>query len=326
MEYLVIIIPHVKGKSLIRSVLTSIKRFPPNVDHKVVVIDNECYDNSIQYAKKKFPWIKLIRITKNIGFGAVLNVGIRAYRAKYYLILSDDLIIFEKNWFQKLLKLAESSEKNGIISPFYIDISKAKYFRDRKLRAKNEFKPLYPLGLTAATLLIKREVFDKIGLFEELFFPSYFEDIDFSQRALKAGYRLLKDPNTVFLHYHGVTSPAMYHRFYAFYAFYKARLIYDLLNTKKRRFPTMILAQLKYLLHIFLGILQNNGLNLIPGLSFSTFMAYLRTFNILHFIIQKRKNRKIFFDYKKYRNEEKIPFIKYLVWLNPWVLNRKKNE
>lgn len=322
MVFLAIIIPHVRSKSLIRSILFSLQKYPPQVEHKIILINNECTDNSIHYAKKKFPMIKVITFNKNVGFGAALNQGIRSIKAKYYLILSNDLLIFEKDWFLKLEKIAQRSENIGIVSPYYIDVSIAHIFREINLKRKKNFKIIYPNTLTGAVLLIKRKLLEDIGLFEELFYPAYFEDIDFSLRARIAGYILAKDPNTVFLHYHGATTERMYDPFYYYYNFFKCRLIFDLLNQKKRQIPKVFFLEIKYLFRNFIhDVVKRQFGSLIPN-CFCIILAYLRVLNLLPLIIQKRKNRKIAFDYQSYRRQITIPFVKYLVWRNEKFRNK----
>lgn len=173
---------------------------------------------------------------KNIGFAKAANKGIIKSLEKgvdYILLLNDDAFI-DKDCMKKLIEALENNNKALLAGPtiFYAkDTEKVWHtggylnrFLTIKIPYKNKKVPkefLKKLSiqevdfLTGCVLLIKREAFDKIGLFDEnLFF--YAEDLDYSIRVKKAGYKLLWVPYVFAWHdidiIKGRTTPfVMYH-------------------------------------------------------------------------------------------------------------------
>lgn len=179
---------------------------------KILVIDNGSTDNSPNLIRQKFPNITLIENENNLGFCAGNNIGLRyALKANfdYIWILNNDTTV-EQKALVEIIKVAESDKSIGIVSPQinYYDKKKEIQFAgsyiDRKRltlnypRNKYHVNEVYQKGndvvLWGTALLIRTELIKKIGYLREDYF-AYWEDIDYSLRSLKAGYKniLCKD-------------------------------------------------------------------------------------------------------------------------------------
>lgn len=209
-----------------------------SVDVSVVVVDNGSSDGSIERLKAEFlgeARVRFIRTGRNLGFAGGVNVGIRfalANGARAVFLLNNDAIV-DKECLKQLVDAAFSDPSIGIAGPriFYWESSeriwqggghfcKAKtgvVVPEKNKRASEcQAQTRYVTFLTGCAVLIKREVFEKIGLFDEAYFL-YEEDVDFCLRASRSGFKLLYVPSASAWHKIGSvarerTSPsALYH-------------------------------------------------------------------------------------------------------------------
>lgn len=179
---------------------------------EVVLVDNGSIDESPEKLLANAPEIRLIRNATNLGFAGGCNVGMRdALRrgTDYLLLLNNDTIV-GPDFLSQLVRVAESDEKIGAVSPKILFFDRP----DRLNYAGGEHRPwrLFPkvFGLrqlddgrydklrevsflTGCAFLIKAEVVRKIGVLEEIYFHFY-EDIEWSLRVLKAGFKTFYVP------------------------------------------------------------------------------------------------------------------------------------
>lgn len=175
-----------------------------NLNHlsNIILINN----SSLAFGKKikkNFPKITLINTQKNLGYAAGLNIGIKLAlkdNPLFILILNND-VFAQKNFIKPLLDFAKKS-KADLISPKILDQDGNIWFNGGEID-KNRFTAGHTLGkldfLSGCCLLIKSEVFKKIGFFDERYFM-YYEDVDFCLRARKAGFKLAIDEKTIVYH------------------------------------------------------------------------------------------------------------------------------
>lgn len=172
---------------------------------EVLVVDNNSQDGSFELARQNYSRAHFIKNPENIGFAKGNNVGIRWALEKfadYVLVLNNDTVI-EKSTLSSLVQVAESKDSVGIVSPLILTVTNEIWFAGGqivwdKMKTIHLFTvasqvPYATEYLTGCAMLIKKDVFKKIGLFDERFFL-YYEDADFSLRTKNAGFELLVDP------------------------------------------------------------------------------------------------------------------------------------
>jgi GT2 family glycosyltransferase len=188
----------------------------PNIE--VVLVDNGSCDGSAERLASEFTEVRLITNERNLGFPAGNNVAIRDAMVRnpdYFLLLNNDTLV-ARDFLSKLVEVAESDEKIGIVNP------KILYFEpdDRIWFAGGFYKPWWSTGkvrgqnrrdlgkynetrevsfITGCACLIKAEVVRKIGLLDEVFFLG-FEDLDWTLRAMRAGFRAFYVGSSVIWH------------------------------------------------------------------------------------------------------------------------------
>lgn len=155
----------------------------------------------------------LVKNDKNEGFAEGNNIGIRYainnLNSDYILLLNNDTVV-DKNFLVEMLKVAENDDKIGVAGPkiYYYDEPNKIWFAGGKISWKccrglnignNEIdtwqyeKVTEVEYVSGCAFLIKKEVVEKIGLFEKIFFL-YFEEIDWTLRASKFDYKSVYVP------------------------------------------------------------------------------------------------------------------------------------
>jgi len=185
-------------------------------NYKIIVVDNGSKGNQADVIKYNFQNIELIENEENKGFVIANNQGIELAiknNADYILLLNNDTVV-ERNFLNILIDYGEKNKEAGILSP------KILYYNSDKIwsmggkisylsglsimigKGKDSQKYnriIEPNFITGCAMLIKREVINKIGLLDPLYF-AYYEDSDCCFRAKKAGYEIRIIPESVIWH------------------------------------------------------------------------------------------------------------------------------
>ena len=216
-----IIILTCNQKRMLEEALESVIKKTNYKNYKIFLVDNGSKDRHDLMVKKKFPKVEVIRNEKNLGYGKGNNVGIKRaseeYKPDYFVLLNDDIEMINKNWLNKMIGVAESDKKIGIVGSqsIYPDgnfQSSGGYLRKWEIAQSLEFKEGAILNvdhLDMVCVLIKKEVMDKLKGFDEIFSPFLLEDTDYCLRAKKAGYSIKLDTNVKVIHKKGKTIESM---------------------------------------------------------------------------------------------------------------------
>ena len=181
---------------------------------EVVVVDNASVDDSVAVAARR-PWVEVVANLTNRGFAAAVNQGAGLSKGRYVLILNPDAVIVSD-----CRDLVAACERTGIAAGCLInsDGSPQTGFSIRRLPTTatlifeclgiNRMWPGNPVNAryrctgqdfsrscfveqpAGAFLMIRRDIFDKLGGFDEQFWPVWYEDVDWCRRVSDAGYRI----------------------------------------------------------------------------------------------------------------------------------------
>ncbi len=186
----------------LKSVQESIK----SLDAEIIVVDNNSPDDSCKMVKELFPKVTLIENKENLGFSKGNNIGVAKAKGEYLCILNPDTVVAEDT-FLKLLTFADQQQNLGMIGCRLID-GKGHFLPESKRNVpvvsvafrKMMGKPSKYYAnhiseldngkidiLVGAFMLLKKEVYDEVGGFDEDYFM-YGEDIDLSYKILNAKY------------------------------------------------------------------------------------------------------------------------------------------
>lgn len=196
--------------------LHSLYRAINNTETEVIVVDNCSTDDSLKMLRQSYPEVKLIANSENLGFAKANNLAIAASESEYVLLLNPDTLVQEEAIRNMLAFMDAHPEagalgvkmidgqgrflpesKRGLPTPavsFYkISGLSALFPRSRRFGRYHlgwlDKDKIHPVEILAgACMLVRKEAIAKAGLLDEDFFM-YGEDIDWSYRILKAGYR-----------------------------------------------------------------------------------------------------------------------------------------
>ncbi|MEW5761125.1 MAG: glycosyltransferase family 2 protein [Candidatus Thermoplasmatota archaeon] len=203
-----IVIPNWNGKKDTIECINSLKKMEYK-NYKILVIDNCSSNGSVAYIKEKHPDVSLTELRENIGFGCGCNLGISHLineGIEYFLILNND-IIATPTFLTKLIN-AMDNDKVGIAMPIIYGYDdkvqhcggRINFFGKLMPYSYTEKKDLIETELIAgACCLIKKEVIEKIGMIDPIYF-AYCEDTDFGLRARKKGYKAVVVPDAKIWH------------------------------------------------------------------------------------------------------------------------------
>ncbi|VYT78770.1 glycosyltransferase [Clostridium tertium] len=189
--------------------------------NEIIVVDNNSSEESKKVLKENKNNYKLILNKENNGFAAGNNIGIKYAIDRldeYILLLNNDTII-EDDCIEKLVDCMESDSSIGIVSSriMYYDnpdkiwycggtIDWKKYIAihsNMGKKYKQEGSIIDTEFISGCCMLVRREVFEKVGLLPEEYFM-YYEDVDFCKMVLDANYKLKVCTDSVI--YHKVSS------------------------------------------------------------------------------------------------------------------------
>lgn len=167
-----------------------------NIDYRLIIIDNASADETKEYLEalnaKEGAKVLLIRNETNLGFIKAVNQGMRLSEAPYVCLVNNDTVM-AKAWLDEMIKVAQSSPKIGLVNPSSNTLGqkpdRKESVEDAAERLKREAVPYTEIGSAIGfCMLIKKEVIDRIGVFDEIYGMGNFEDTDYSRRAIKEGY------------------------------------------------------------------------------------------------------------------------------------------
>jgi len=185
-------------------------------NYEIIVVDNASKGDDVRLILEAFPEIKLVRCDENLGFSGGNNAGISAADGKYILLLNNDTEV-ESGFLEPLVEHMESCPGTGIVSPkiyYYDNVGMIQYAGSSGINPytgrgnfighnQMDADVFNEAGVTAyshgAAMLFSRELLNKIGPLDEQYF-AYYEELDFCERARKAGYEIHYVPQSTVFH------------------------------------------------------------------------------------------------------------------------------
>lgn len=220
-----VIIPNYNGAKFLEDCFKALKR-QTYEDMEVIFVDNASTDDSVEFAKKLYPGIRVIELSDNTGFACAVNRGIEAAQGEYVLLLNNDTIIFP-NFVKNQYKMIKNKPDVFSCSALMIQNKNRELVDDAGDElaalgwgfAPDRDKPVSGCGVPhevfsscAGAAIYRKSVFDEIGLFDENFF-AYLEDMDVGYRARLAGYRNLYNPYAKVYHIGSASSGSRHNAF-----------------------------------------------------------------------------------------------------------------
>ena len=199
--------------------LVSILEHTKDVPYEVIIADDVSTD-ATERLERYAQGLVIRRNKENQGFLRNCNQGAEAARGKYVMFLNNDTQVTE-GWLNSLVNLIESDDSIGMVGSKLV-------YPDGRLqeaggiiwsdgsgwnygRLDDPDKPEYNYVkdvdyISGAAILLSRELWQRIGGFDERFAPAYCEDSDLAFAVRAAGYRVVYQPLSKVIHFEGISN------------------------------------------------------------------------------------------------------------------------
>lgn len=212
---LVIIVTH-NSQGTIQECLTALEAARVKQPFDLVLIDNDSQDETLALARR-FSWVKIKPQSQNLGFAKANNLALKwglENNYNFFALINPDAFV-SKNFLRPLLAVFQKFPTAGIAQPMilqkknpslintagnslhFLGLSTLNHY-NQEFQPKNWQIQEIPVA-SGAAMIIKKEVFAKIGLFNDDFFL-YFEDTEFCWRARLAGFSVWLEPKSLVYH------------------------------------------------------------------------------------------------------------------------------
>jgi|SRR5581483_759295 len=289
-----IIIPNFNGLELLEKNLPLLlKKTEKNKGIHITVIDDCSTDSSVEFLKKNEPKIKVIRNEKNIGFAKSVNKAVSQSEGEIVILLNSD--VYPKNDFIEPLishfadpsvfavGCLDKSLENGK----EIDRGRGigKWERGFLVHAAGSLDKKDTLWVSGGSGAFRKSTWEKLGGFNTIYAPFYWEDIDLSYRALKSGYKTVFERQSVVVHEHEKGSiKTQYAKSFITSVAYRNQLLFVWLNVTD---SDILLSHILWLPYHCIAALIRFDFSFLAGL--------LKAVLLMPLVVSERlKNKKTF--------------------------------
>lgn len=228
-DYAAIVILNWNGLNHLQTFLPSVVEHTPADWAEIIVIDNCSTDESVAWIEKKFPSVKIIHNSGNLGFAGGYNEGLKQVKDGIWVLLNSDVEVTE-NWLVPLFNTLKD-EKVAAVQPKVLAWKEKEKFEHAGAAGGFMDKLGYPFcrgrifdavekdngqyndeaeifWASGACLVIRSSLFRKSGGFDESFF-AHMEEIDLCWRLKNRGYKIMVNPKSKVYHFGGGTLSAI---------------------------------------------------------------------------------------------------------------------
>lgn len=222
-----IIIVTWNGKEFLDKCLQSIFDNVSNCRFETIVVDNASIDGAPDLVKEKYPQVRLIRNSENLGFAKANNIGIKESTGEYVCLINSDVVVL-KNCLELMCQYMNEHPKIGVLGPkvLYPDNSLQLSCREfptlwknmchamalDKLLPNSDFFSGYEMVnwphdsvrevdyLSGCFMMVRQSAIEHVGLLDDDFF-FYAEDKDWCKRFWKTDWKVVYYPRAKAIHY-----------------------------------------------------------------------------------------------------------------------------
>ena len=222
-----------EGRELLRRCLSALAGDEPHeATRELIVVDQASTDGTAEWLRVEHPEARLVPLELNVGFGAGNNRGAAVAEGRWLLLLNSDCFV-DPGAIDELVRFGDATPQIGIVAP------RLRFTDGRLQRSCRRFPSPYRIAteylylrklapgsavlngfycgdfahdaprrvdwLTGACLLVRRELYERLGGFDESFFM-YSEEVDLCRRALDLGFETWFDPAAGATHVWGGTT------------------------------------------------------------------------------------------------------------------------
>jgi GT2 family glycosyltransferase len=199
---------------------------------EVIVVDNDSRDGSLAMVQREFPAVVAIQAGTNLGFAAANNLAFAVARGKYVVLLNSDAFL-PAGTLKRAFATMEASPATGLaggrlvgrdggwqpsarmfpsllndflsLSGLAARFPHSRFFGRADRTWADPTQPVDTDWVPGAFSIVRRDILERIGYFDESFFL-YYEEVDLCRRIHTAGYRISYWPELEVIHIGGESS------------------------------------------------------------------------------------------------------------------------
>ena len=199
--------------------LKSILQNTKDVSYEIILADDYSSDLT-KTIEERIKGIRVVRHETNIGFLQNCNSAAREAKGSFLMLLNNDTSV-ESNWLAELLETLKNDSSVGMVGPQLLfpdgrlqeaggivwkDGSGWNYGRGESPQLP-QFNYLKEVDyISGACLLLRKNLWDTLGGFDERFSPAYYEDTDLAFAIRQAGLKVIYQPKSKVIHFEGMSN------------------------------------------------------------------------------------------------------------------------
>jgi len=221
--------------NLLRECLQLLQQEAHAIPHEIIVIDNASRDGSADMVAAEFSEVILLRSAVNLGFGAANNLGFAKAQGRYVVLLNSDAFV-KPNALQQAIKVMDAHPRAGLagaclvgrdggwqpsarlfpnllnhvltISGLAAKYPNSRFFGRVDFTWSSPQQAIEVDWVPGAFSIIRRDVLETVGYFDEIFFL-YYEEVDLCWRIKQQGYQVWYFPEIEIIHLGGESAKTL---------------------------------------------------------------------------------------------------------------------
>lgn len=292
LPFVSVIVLTLNGSDVIRGCLNTLLEtdYP---HYEVLVVNNGSTDGVERIIADEYPSVRLINLAENKGYAGGINEGIKAARGEILLPLNDDTEI-DQGMLKGMAEPFVSDPKVGIVGCKILYPDRKTIQHAGAMILKNGCTAHIGYGeedhgqydeqrevdyVTGCSIAVRRSLFEELGLYDDRYFPTYYEETEFAVRARKRGWKIVYTPHAWLYHLESKTEVIYSDNF--FYRNHRSRWRFILKNFSLYQVLRALKSEARY--WWYMGDKRREGRALLR--------AYLFTLVRLPFILYDRSHR-----------------------------------
>lgn len=209
-----VVVLNYNGKRFLKDCLSSVESqdYPRRLV-ETLVVDNGSSDGSVEFVRNRFGWVKVVENGRNLGFSEGNNIGFKESSGEYVLLLNNDATI-EPSWIRTAVEnFPKDAAAIGGKIYFWgsnklwfaggvVDSLGNTFHRGFCSEDKGQFDGACDVDyMSGCAIMVSKKAVKELGaLFDPVYSPIYYEEVDFCLRARKMGYKIVYNPELVAHH------------------------------------------------------------------------------------------------------------------------------
>lgn len=215
-----IIVPVFNKADYTRQCIEKLYEGTPGNLFELIVVDNASTDETPGFLASLGERVKVITSAENVGFVGACNLGAAKAKGKHLVFLNNDTVPLP-GWLEALVKMVENDPLTGaagsqlIYPDGRLQEAGGLIFQDGSGwnfgRFMDPLDPAFgnPIEVdycSGASLLVRRDVFERLGGFDTRYAPAYYEDTDLCFGVRSLGLKVMYCPASMVIHFEGITA------------------------------------------------------------------------------------------------------------------------